>query len=111
MARTCGDLSVAASCCLALSAITEHRGTCEAKQYFQMKQMIMNHMAVICVATAALTLPLLLVGCDRQVSHTESSSVNSDGTVKSKEKTVTQSQDGTVTKTEESKTTTSTNKP
>ena len=73
--------------------------------------MIMNHMAVICVATAALTLPLLLVGCDRQVSHTESSSVNSDGTVKSTEKTVTQSKDGTVTKTEETKKVTPPDKP
>ena len=76
-----------------------------------MKHKIMNRMAIVCVATAALTLPLLLVGCDREVSHTESSNVSKDGTVKSKEKTVTQSQDGTVTKTEESKTTTSTNKP
>ena len=65
----------------------------------------------MCVATAALTLPLLLVGCDREVSHTESSSVNSDGTVKSKEKTVTQSKDGTVTKTEESKKVTPPEKP
>ena len=76
-----------------------------------MKHNIMNRMAVICVATAALTLPLLLVGCDRQVSNTESTSVSSDGTVKSKEKTVTQSKDGTVTKTEESKKTTPPDKP
>jgi hypothetical protein len=76
-----------------------------------MKQMIINRMAVMCVATAALTLPLLLVGCDREVSHTESSSVSSDGTVESKEKTVTQSPDGTVTKTEESKKTTPPEKP
>jgi hypothetical protein len=54
---------------------------------------------------------LLLVGCDRQVSDTKSSSESSDGTVKSKEKTVTQSPDGTTTKTEESKSTISTNKP
>ncbi|MGD0261645.1 MAG: hypothetical protein ABSD29_17780 [Verrucomicrobiota bacterium] len=67
-------------------------------------------MAVICVAIAALALPLL-VGCDREVSSTKSTSESSDGTVKSKEKTVTQSPDGTTTKTEESKTTTSTNKP
>jgi len=72
---------------------------------------IMNRMAVMCVATSALALSLLLVGCDREVSRTESSSVNSDGTVKSKEKTVTQSPDGTTTKTEESKTTITTNKP
>jgi len=75
-----------------------------------MKHMIMNRMAVICVAIAALALPLL-VGCDREVSSTKSTSESSDGTVKSKEKTVTQSPDGTTTKTEESKTTISTNKP
>ena len=51
--------------------------------------------AVICVATLALALPLLLVGCAHEVSHTESSSVSSNGTVKSNEKTVTQSMDGT----------------
>ena len=75
-----------------------------------MKHMNMNRMAVICVAIAALALPLL-VGCDREVSSTKSTSESSDGTVKSKEKTVTQSPDGTTTKTEESKTTISTNKP
>ena len=75
-----------------------------------MKHMIMNRMAVICVAIAALALPLL-VGCDREVSSTKSTSESSDGTVKSNEKTVTQSPDGTTTKTEESKTTISTNKP
>ena len=68
-----------------------------------MKHNIMNRMAVMCVATSALALSFLLVGCDRQVSDTKSSSVNSDGTVKSQEKTVTQSRDGTVTTTEESK--------
>jgi hypothetical protein len=76
-----------------------------------MKHKIKNRMAVICVAMSALALSFLLVGCDRQVSHTESSTVNSDGTVKSKEKTVTQSPDGTVTKTEESKKTTPPAKP
>jgi hypothetical protein len=68
-----------------------------------MKQNIMNRIAVICVLTAALTLPLLFVGCAHEVSHTERSRVSSDGTVKSQEKTVTQSRDGTVTTTEESK--------
>jgi hypothetical protein len=68
-----------------------------------MKHKIMNRMVVICVAMAALTLPLLVVGCAHEVSHTESSRISSDGTVKSKEKTVTQSRDGTVTTTEESK--------
>ena len=76
-----------------------------------MKHMIMNRMAVICVLTAALTLPLLFVGCAHEVSHTKKSSVNSHGTVKSTEKTVTESKDGTVTKTEESKKTTPPEKP
>ena len=76
-----------------------------------MKHIIMNRMAVGCVAMSALALSLLLVGCDREVSNTKSSSVNSDGTVKSTEKTVTQSKDGTVTKTEESKKTTPPDKP
>ena len=73
--------------------------------------MKMNRIFGICIVTSALALSSLLVGCDRQVSDTKSSSVGSDGTVKSKEKTVTQTADGTVTKTEESKSTTSTNKP
>jgi len=64
-----------------------------------------NCMTVICAATSAVALSFLLVGCAREVSHTESSSVSSDGTVKSKEKTVTQASDGTVTKTEASKST------
>ena len=68
-----------------------------------MKQMIMNRIAVICLLTASLTLPLLFVGCAHEISHTERSRVSSDGTVKSQEKTVTQSSDGTVTTTEESK--------
>jgi hypothetical protein len=72
---------------------------------------IMNRMAVVCVAASALTLSFLLVGCDREVSRTESSTVSSDGTVKSKEKVVTQSTDGTVTKAEESKKTTPPEKP
>jgi hypothetical protein len=69
------------------------------------ENMMKNCMTVICAATSALALSFLLVGCAREVSHTESSSVSSDGTVKSKEKTVTQASDGTVTKTEESKST------
>ena len=62
-------------------------------------------MAVMCVTTSALALSFLLVGCAHEVSHTKKSSVSSDGTVRSTEKTVTQSKDGTVTKTEESKST------
>jgi len=75
-----------------------------------MKRKIINRMAVICVATAALT-GFLLVGCDREVSKTKSSSESSDGTVKTKEKTVTQAPDGTTTKTEETKKTTPPEKP
>ena len=71
-----------------------------------MKHKIMNRIAVMCVATSALALSFLLVGCAHEVSHTKQSSVSSNGTVKSKEKTVTQSMDGTVTTTEESKKTT-----
>jgi len=52
---------------------------------------------------SALALTLVTVGCERTVSKTESEKVRSDGTVESKEKTVTQSSDGTVTKTEEEK--------
>ena len=62
----------------------------------------MKNRMIICVATSALALSFLLVGCDREVSKTTSTSVSSDGTVKSNEKTVTQAPDGTVTKTQES---------
>jgi len=60
---------------------------------------------VICLALSALALSFMTVGCDQQVSKMTSTSVSRDGTVKSEEKTVTQSPDGTVTKTQESKTT------
>jgi major membrane immunogen (membrane-anchored lipoprotein) len=76
-----------------------------------MKHKIMNRMALVCVAASALTLSVLLVGCDREVSSTKTSSTSDDGTVKSKEKTVSQSPDGTVTKTEETKKTTPPEKP
>jgi hypothetical protein len=52
---------------------------------------------------SALALTFVTAGCERTVSKTESEKVKSDGTVESKEKTVTQSPDGTVTKTEEEK--------
>ena len=65
----------------------------------------------ICAATSALALSFLMVGCDRQVSHSETSSTASDGTVKTKEQTVTKAPDGTVTKTEETKKTTPPEKP
>jgi uncharacterized lipoprotein NlpE involved in copper resistance len=65
-----------------------------------------NHKIVTCMAMSALALSFLLVGCDRQVSSEKSSDVSSDGTVKTKEKTVTKSSDGTVTKTDDTKKTT-----
>jgi hypothetical protein len=64
-----------------------------------------NRNVVRCLAAAVLALSFLSVGCDRQVSKSKRTSVDRDGTVKSQEKFVTQSADGTVTKTEESKTT------
>ncbi len=76
-----------------------------------MKHMIMNRMVAMCVATSALALSFLVVGCDKEVANTKSSSVSNDGTVKSTEKTVTQSKDGTLTKTEESKKITPPEKP
>jgi hypothetical protein len=65
-----------------------------------------NRKIVTCMAMATLALSCLLVGCDREVSKTESTTVSSDGTTKSQEKKVTESPDGTVTKTEETKKTT-----
>ena len=64
-----------------------------------------NRIVVIGVAMSTLALSFLLVACDREVSKSTSTSVNSEGTVKSNEKTVTQAPDGTVTKKQESTTT------
>ena len=69
-----------------------------------MKSKTGNRKLVILGAIAALGLSSLIVGCEREISHTESTHVSSDGSVKSKEKTVTESPDGTVTKTETKKT-------
>jgi len=54
---------------------------------------------------AVLGTSFLLAGCGREVSKTEDTKVKSDGTVKSKEKTVTENPDGTVTKKETEKST------
>ena len=70
-----------------------------------------KNMIVTSLAMSVLALSVLLVGCDRQVSSDKSTTVSSDGTVKSTDKTVTKSADGTVTKTEESKKTTPPDKP
>ena len=53
-------------------------------------------MAIVAVSS-------LLVGCDRTISRTEENKVSSDGSTKSKETTVTENPDGTVTKKEETK--------
>jgi hypothetical protein len=52
---------------------------------------------------SGVALSLATAGCDRTVSQTEKTKVDSDGTVKTEEKTVTEHPDGTVTKTEEEK--------
>jgi hypothetical protein len=59
-----------------------------------------NGKLVIWGAISALALSVLTVGCERTISQTESTKVKSDGTVESKEKTVTEGSDGTITKTE-----------
>ena len=62
-----------------------------------------THKNALFALMSAVALTFVAVGCERTVSKTESEKVSSDGTVESKEKTVTQSPDGTVTKTEEQK--------
>lgn len=63
-----------------------------------MKHLIKTTLLATSLATAA-----LLVGCDKTISKTESSKTSSDGTVKTKETTVTQKPDGTIEKKEETK--------
>jgi len=66
----------------------------------------MKHMKpsklIILTAMSALV-SFLTVGCAHTLSKTEETKVSSDGTVKTKEKTVTQNADGTVTRTESQK--------
>lgn len=66
----------------------------------------MKHNIVKIVGVAVLGTSFLLAGCEREVSKTEDVKVKDDGTVKSKEKTVTENPDGTVTKKETQKTST-----
>ena len=47
-----------------------------------------------CLAASARLVLALARGCDREVSHTSSTTVHDDGTVKTKDKTVTVSPDG-----------------
>ena len=56
-------------------------------------------------AAALLGVSFLTAGCDRTVSQTEETKVKSDGSVQTKEKTVTESPDGSLNKTETKKTT------
>jgi hypothetical protein len=65
-----------------------------------------HHKIATCAAMSALSLSFLLAGCDRQVSSEKSTTVSNDGTVKTKDSTVTKSADGTTTKTDETKKTT-----
>ncbi|MES2694431.1 MAG: hypothetical protein V4773_13220 [Verrucomicrobiota bacterium] len=62
----------------------------------------MKHLKPLSVA-ALVFVAMGLVGCDRTVSKTEDVKTSSDGTMKSKETTVTQKADGTTVKTEETK--------
>ena len=57
----------------------------------------------------ASALAVLAAGCDRTLSESKKTSVSNDGTVKSKETTVTEKADGTVVKKEETKKTTPAN--
>lgn len=60
----------------------------------------------VLAAMSALVLSFLTTGCDKTISHSESEKVKSDGTVETKEKSVTVSPDGTTNKTEIEKKTT-----
>jgi hypothetical protein len=65
----------------------------------------MNHQKLLAMAAiSALGLSFLTIGCSHTVSKTEETRVSIDGTVRSKEKTVTQNPDGSVTTTESRKT-------
>lgn len=69
-----------------------------------------NRTNVLFAIAAVLVLPLVLAGCDREISSSSSKTTKSDGTVKTEETTVTASPDGTVTK-EETETTTTPTRP
>ena len=58
---------------------------------------------VLVALLSAAVLSLTVVGCSHTVSETKTTKVRSDGTMSSKETTVTQNADGTVTKKEETK--------
>ena len=55
------------------------------------------------LVAAALAAGPLIVGCERDVSKTETTKVKSDGTVEKRESKVTENPDGTVTRTDSKK--------
>jgi hypothetical protein len=65
----------------------------------------MRRLQTLSIALFAIPGLLSLAGCEREISHSEKTEIKEDGTVKSKERTVTQSPDGKTTVTEEKKTT------
>ena len=71
-----------------------------------MKQNTKSRKLVIMAVISALGMSFLTVGCQHEISKTQTTSVSRDGTVKTKEQTVTEGPDGTVTRTETRKTST-----
>ena len=65
----------------------------------------MNRRNASLLMSITLALPLCLVGCDREVTHTGSTSNNKDGSSSSQDTTVTKSTDGKVTTKEVTKAT------
>src|SRR5204862_7864519 len=63
----------------------------------------MKHKIEILAIVSVLALSSVFVGCDRTISKDERTTVGRDGSVKTKEKTVTEKADGTVTKSEETR--------
>jgi len=60
---------------------------------------------LVTVAAMSVLASFLTVGCEHTVSRTETTRVRSNGSVKTSEETITESPNGTVTKTETKKTT------
>lgn len=59
---------------------------------------------VVLAGLLAVSMAWFIVGCEREIARTSETTVKDDGTVKTEEKRVTE-QDGTITVTEEEKTT------
>jgi hypothetical protein len=60
-----------------------------------------KHKIVLFAALSALALPLFTSGCEKTVSQDKKTTVNDDGSSKTKEKTVTQEPDGSLKQTEQ----------